>query len=59
MWTLALDVFSTAPNTIMNTFQIGMSVVGLNVYLVNVFSGVLLLIALAFDFVQRRRSGRL
>ena len=23
MWTLALDVFSTAPNTIMNTFQIG------------------------------------
>ena len=44
---------------ILNTFQIGMSVVGLNVYLVNVFSGVLLLIALAFDFVQRRRSGRL
>ena len=23
MWTLALDVFGTAPNTIMNTFQIG------------------------------------
>jgi len=44
---------------ILNTFQIGMSVVGLNVFLVNVFSGVLLLIALTLDFVQRRRAGRL
>lgn len=44
---------------ILNTFQIGMSVVGLNVYLVNVFSGALLLIALALDFIQRRRAGRL
>jgi len=44
---------------ILNTFQIGMSAVGLNTYLVQVFSGVLLLVALAFDFIQRRRSGRL
>ena len=44
---------------ILNTFQIGMSAVGLNTYLVQVFSGVLLLVALAFDFIQRRRAGRL
>ena len=41
---------------ILNTFQIGMSVVGVNPNWVNVFSGVLLLIALAFDFITRQRS---
>lgn len=41
---------------ILQTFQIGMGVVGLNPDWVNVFSGVLLLIALAFDFFTRQRS---
>lgn len=41
---------------ILNTFQIGMSVVGVNPNWVNVFSGVLLLVALAFDFISRQRS---
>lgn len=40
---------------ILNTFQIGMGVVGVNPYWVNVFSGVILLIALATDFISRRR----
>lgn len=41
---------------ILNTFQIGMGVVGVNPFWVNVFSGVLLLVALAFDFIAQRRS---
>ena len=41
---------------ILNTFQIGMNTVGVNPNWVNVFSGVLLLIALAFDFISRQRS---
>ena len=42
---------------ILNTFQIGMSTVGFNPFWVNVFSGLILLIALATDFfVQQRVS---
>jgi ribose/xylose/arabinose/galactoside ABC-type transport system permease subunit len=41
---------------ILNTFQIGMGIVGVNPFWVNVFSGVLLLVALAFDFISQKRS---
>lgn len=41
---------------ILQTFQIGMGIVGVNPDWVNVFSGILLLIALAFDFITRQRS---
>lgn len=37
---------------ILNTFQIGMNVVGVNPFWVTVFSGILLLVALAVDFFQ-------
>ena len=37
---------------ILNTFQIGMNVVGVNPFWVTVFSGILLIIALAVDFFQ-------
>ncbi len=40
---------------ILNTFQIGMGVVGVNPFWVNVFSGVILLVALATDFLAQRR----
>ncbi|MCR5388316.1 MAG: ABC transporter permease [Lachnospiraceae bacterium] len=43
---------------ILNTFQIGMSVVGLNPFWVNVFSGILLLLALAFDFISTTRKAK-
>ena len=39
---------------ILNTFQIGMSVVGVNPYWVTTFSGVLLLGALSIDFLKMR-----
>lgn len=41
---------------ILNTFQIGMGMVGVNPFWVTVFSGVLLLIALAFDFISQTRA---
>ena len=41
---------------ILNTFQIGMGIVGVNPFWVNVFSGLLLLIALAFDFLSQQRQ---
>ncbi len=41
---------------ILNTFQIGMGIVGVNPFWVNVFSGVLLLLALAVDFMSQRRA---
>ena len=41
---------------ILNTFQIGMSVVGVNPFWVNVFTGILLLFALAIDFISQQRS---
>lgn len=41
---------------ILNTFQIGMGVVSVNPFWVNVFSGILLLIALAVDLIAQRRS---
>lgn len=41
---------------ILNTFQIGMGVVGVNPFWVNVFTGVLLLVALAVDFITQMRS---
>ncbi|NLT13397.1 MAG: ABC transporter permease [Clostridiales bacterium] len=41
---------------ILNTFQIGMGVVGVNPYWVNVFSGIILLIALATDFLAQKRA---
>lgn len=37
---------------ILNTFQIGMQVNNVNAYWVTVFSGILLLVALAVDFIQ-------
>ena len=37
---------------ILNTFQIGMNVVGVNPFWVTVFSGILLIVALAVDFFQ-------
>ncbi len=44
---------------ILQTFQIGMGVVGVNPFWVNVFSGFILLIALATDFIaQMRVSGK-
>lgn len=43
---------------ILNTFQIGMGVVGVNPYWVNVFSGLILLIALTMDFVSQRRISK-
>jgi ribose/xylose/arabinose/galactoside ABC-type transport system permease subunit len=42
---------------ILNSFQIGMQVVGVNPFWVNVFSGVILLIALATDFLAQKRAG--
>ena len=44
---------------ILNTFQIGMNTVGVNPFWVNVFSGVILLIALAVDFLSQKRMGNL
>ena len=41
---------------ILNTFQVGMGIVGVNPFWVNVFSGLLLLIALAFDFLSQQRQ---
>ena len=43
---------------ILNTFQIGMGIVGVNPFWVNVFSGILLLIALSFDFLAQQRQKR-
>jgi ribose/xylose/arabinose/galactoside ABC-type transport system permease subunit len=43
---------------ILNTFQIGMGVVGVNPDWVNVFTGFLLLIALCVDFVAQKRVGK-
>jgi len=37
---------------ILNTFQIGMNVVGVNPYWVTTFSGVLLILALGLDFIK-------
>lgn len=39
---------------ILNTFQIGMAAVGANAFWIQVFSGILLLGALAVDFIQMR-----
>jgi len=41
---------------ILNTFQIGMGVVGVNPFWVNVFTGLLLLVALALDFLSQMRA---
>jgi ribose/xylose/arabinose/galactoside ABC-type transport system permease subunit len=41
---------------VLNTFQIGMGVVNVNPYWVNVFSGIILLIALATDFLSQKRA---
>jgi ABC-type glucose/galactose transport system permease subunit len=41
---------------ILNTFQIGMGIVGVNPYWVNVFSGILLLVALSLDFFAMMRQ---
>ncbi len=43
---------------ILNTFQIGMNVVGVNPFWVNVFSGVILLVALALDFIAKYAPAR-
>ncbi|MDR2356436.1 MAG: ABC transporter permease [Clostridiales Family XIII bacterium] len=39
---------------ILNTFQIGMGVVGVNPYWVSVFTGLILIVALTMDFVSQR-----
>ena len=41
---------------ILMTFQIGMASVGVNPYWVQVFSGVILLIALTVDFLSQKRA---
>ena len=41
---------------ILNSFQIGMQVVGVNPFWVNVFSGIILLIALTTDFLAQQRA---
>ena len=43
---------------ILNTFQLGMGVVGGIPFWVNVFSGLLLLLALSFDFLAQQRQKR-
>jgi len=43
---------------ILNTFQVGMSLVGVNPFWVNVFTGLLLLLALALDFISMRRKAK-
>ena len=43
---------------ILNTFQIGMGIVGVNPLWVTVFSGILLLIALALDFIAMQRRAK-
>jgi ribose/xylose/arabinose/galactoside ABC-type transport system permease subunit len=43
---------------ILNTFQIGMGVVSVNPYWINVFTGILLLVALSIDFLAQMRSSR-
>ena len=43
---------------ILMSFQLGMSTVGVNPFWVNVFSGVILLIALALDFINQKRAGK-
>lgn len=43
---------------ILNTFQVGMSLVGVNPFWVNVFTGLLLLLALALDFISMQRKAK-
>jgi len=43
---------------ILNTFQIGMSTIGVNPFWVQVFTGLLLLIALTVDFISQARQAR-
>ena len=43
---------------ILNTFQIGMNTVKMNPFWISVFTGVLLLVALSFDFFARIRAER-
>ena len=43
---------------ILNTFQVGMSLVGVNPFWVNVFTGLLLLLALALDFISMQRKSK-
>jgi ribose/xylose/arabinose/galactoside ABC-type transport system permease subunit len=42
---------------ILNTFQIGMNTVKMNPFWISVFTGILLLVALSFDFFARLREG--
>lgn len=44
---------------ILNTFQIGMGVVGVNPFWVSVFSGIILLLALTTDFISQKRTNNL
>ena len=43
---------------ILNTFQIGMGIVGVNPLWVTVFSGILLLVALALDIIAMQRKAK-
>jgi len=43
---------------ILNTFQVGMSLIGVNPFWVNVFTGLLLLLALALDFISMQRKSK-
>ena len=44
---------------ILNTFQIGMTSVGVSTYWVTAFVGIVLLLALSFDFIQQQRQSRM
>ena len=43
---------------ILNTFQIGMTSVGVSTYWVTVFAGIILLLALSFDFFEQQRKNK-
>ena len=43
---------------ILNTFTIGMSVCGVNSNLATIFNGLLLIVALALDFIRQARKRR-
>ena len=43
---------------ILNTFQIGMTSVGVTTYWVTVFSGIILLLSLALDFIKQQRQNK-
>lgn len=43
---------------ILNTFQIGMTTIGVSTYWITVFTGVILLLALSFDFFEQQQKNK-